>query len=147
MGETTDLSSPELLGKGWAESPGRMLPSESFPKKTLGLGLGEWLLSLVLKQLCRVSPESLPTAGHAVNRVARISPFSSTLVAATKGSESMKSLHMLQGKWGQHSLHLILSPLPLIHRNSEIVESKGYRTRIFPLLIHYLLLKNERDNG
>ena len=150
MGETTGLSFSELVGKQWAESSGRMLRSGAFPPKTAGLGLGARLLSLVLKQLCssrpaRPLPNPFPPAGHSlptVYRKARILPLPSALVVATRGSGFIKSLYMLQGKWGQHHLYPSLPLHHLSHRNCEIAESKGYRTRTFSSA---LLLRGSKE--
>lgn len=124
-------------GKPWKNAAKRIHHSQK------DFGLGAWSAAAVLGAEAAVPglsriPSHQQATVYTLHRVARILPLPSALVAATKGSEFMKSLHMLQGKWGQHHLHLILPPHPLIHRNSEIVELKHFRTRILSLLIYYL---------
>lgn len=138
MGETTGLSFYEFVGKRWAANPGRILRIRVIPPKPASLRLGARLLSLVLKQLRPSLPAGpflnpFPPAGHSfptVCKEAKVLPLLSGFVVATRGSGFIKSLYMLQGKWGQHlTLSVLLHSLS--HRNSEIVESNSYRTRIF----------------
>lgn len=60
------MSSPKLVGKQWAESPGRRLPSGSSPKRrksgvwSAGAVLGAEAASLLAPR--QPSPESFPTS-------------------------------------------------------------------------------------
>lgn len=147
MWKNHGMSFPKLLKKRWSESLGRMLPSkQSVPKSTAGLGLGARPLSLVLKWLRSLRPASLShqqataTPQFIGREVYCLFP---PLWSLPQGTLVHQEFVHVSGKWVQHHLCLSLPPHPLIHRNSEIVESKGYRTRIFPLPYYSRTPKNE----
>lgn len=102
----------------------------------------------MLKRLCPVSPDSLPTGRpqftHSLQGRKDIAS-SLCLGGGLKGLQVHEEFARVAEKWGQHHLRLILPPHPLIHRNSEVVESKGYRTRIFPPLTYYWGLQRMKE--
>lgn len=132
---------PQLVGKPW-----KNIARQIVPKRTAGLGIGARPLSLVLKRIRSLPLPGLSYQAATVYREAGVLSLPSSLVSATTDPGFIKTLSMLQGRWTQHHLWLNLPPLPLTPRNSEIVESKGYRTRIFPLPYYSRAPENEGVN-